>query len=233
MKRAILIISLFILIGDSYCQNQFGVKVGYNLFKIVQSSNSDQPSNFNYDRNSIPVAIFFCKRNHLINLNFEIEFFNRSYSVQEYWGGLGSGGQANYKINSFNVNAVIAPQFVFGRKIKVIVFPGIYVGTPLYSKIDGKLSEFALGQSSRQETLTGNAKRCIPSIDFGALAGIGIDIPVSKNLIITFQDVFNITLIPFDSRWGDNSYRYMQNKFEVGLAYQFNCKKKKDGEDSL
>jgi hypothetical protein len=225
MKRVILIISLVILTQAAYCQNQLGIKIGYNWFTIHQSDTYYHPSNFKFDRNSVPIAIFFCQRNHLINCYFEIEYLNKSYSVNEYWGGLGAGGYADYKINSSYLNAIIAPQFVFGRKIKAIVFPGLYVGTPVYSEINGTLYEFSLEQYSRQESLTGSAKGCIPGIDFGALAGVGIDIPVSKKFIITIQDVFSISLIPFNSQWGDDTYRFMQNKIEVGLAYQFSDKK--------
>jgi hypothetical protein len=226
MKRIILIIGLVILIQASYCQNQLGIKTGFNWFKIIQSDNIYHPSSFSYDRFSVPVGLFFCQRNHLINFYFELELLNRSYSAYEYWGSSGAGGHEDYKINSSYLNAIIAPQFVVGKKIKFIVYPGLYAGVPIYSKIDGTLSEFSSGQFSRQETLSGNAKGCIPGIDFGALAGIGIDIPVSKSFVITLQDVFSISLLPFKSQWGEEKYRYMQNKFEVGIAYQFSGKKK-------
>jgi hypothetical protein len=226
MKRVILIISLIVINQTSYCQSQLGIKVGYNLLKILQSDNDYHPSSFNYDHNSVPIAIYFCQRNHRINFCFEMEYLNRSYSAYEYWGGLGSGGHSQYKIYSYYLNAIIEPQFVFGKAIKFIVFPGFYLGTPVYSKINGTLYEFSLEQYSRQEALTGNAKGCIPNIDFGALAGIGIDIPASKNLIITVQDIFSISLIPFKSQWGDETFRFMQNKFEVGIAYEFSGSKK-------
>jgi hypothetical protein len=226
MKKTILIIIFVIINVSSYCQFQLGIKTGYNWYKILQSDNDYHPSSFNYDRNSVPISIYFCQRNHLVNLSFELEYLNRSYSVYEYWGGLGFGGNAQYEIKSYYLNALIEPQFTFGRKIKFLIFPGIYVGTPVYSTINGTLYEFSLEQYSRTTNLDGSAKGCIPIIDFGALFGVGIEFPIYKNFIITIQDIFSISIVPTKSKWGDDTYRYMQNKGEVGLAYQFSKKNK-------
>jgi hypothetical protein len=76
--------------------------------------------------------------------------------------------------------------------------------------------------------INGNARGYIQDVELGALAGIGIDIPVYKAFNITMQYIFSISLISKDSKWGENSYRYMENKVEVGMAYQFIGKNKKD-----
>jgi len=223
MKRVFLLIILLVLIQNSFCQNQLGLKFGYNWFTILQSDNHHHPSSFYNEQPSIPVAVFFCQRNHLINFYFEVEYLNRSYSVHEYWGGIGSAEDAEYNIYSSYLNATLAPQFVIGKKIKFIAFPGLYAGIPIYSTIDVTLNSKSL--------FSGSAKDYIPNVDFGTLIGIGIDIAVSENIIITAQDIFSVSLIPFNSPWKDESYRYMQNKFEVGLAYQFKSRKKDKTKD--
>jgi len=226
MKRVFLTIILFAISSTSFCQFQLGIKTGYNWFKILQSDNYYHPSSFSYDKSSIPISVFVCQRNHLVNLSFELEFLNRSYSVSEYWGGLGSGGLDLYSIDSYSLNAIIEPQFTFGRKVKFFVFPGLSIGIPLFSTINGTVKKYGSPQPIKIDTLKGSAKNYIPKIEFCAIVGIGVDIPLNKNLMITIQNIFSISLIPTKSKWASQSYRFIQNKLEVGLLYQFGNKRK-------
>ena len=95
---------------------QAGIKAGYSWLKILQADNDYHPSTVTYDRNSFPVSISLSQRSHhLINFHVEIEYIKRSYSIYEYWGGLGSPGEANYKIIADYLSIILAPQFVFGQ----------------------------------------------------------------------------------------------------------------------
>lgn len=153
----------------------------------------------------------------------------RSYSLHEDWGGLGSHGEANYKIIADYLSIIVAPQFVFGQKFKCFIFPGIYVGTPVYSSANGTAFEPSYPYPHYSYyTISGNARGYIQYIELGALAGAGIDIPVYQAFKITLQYIFSISLIPTKSKWGENSYRFMENKVEAGIAYQFNWKNKKE-----
>jgi hypothetical protein len=205
---------------------QAGIKAGYSWLKILQADNDYHPSTITYDRNSFPVSIFLSQRSHhLINFHLEIEYIKRSYSLYEYWGGLGSPGEANYKIIANYQSIIVAPQFVFGKKFKYFIFPGIYVGTPVCSSANGIASEPHYPDYATYP-ISGNAKGYIQDVELGALAGVGIDIPVYQAFKITIQYIFSISLISKDSKWGENSYRFMENKIEVGIAYQFNWKTK-------
>ncbi len=216
-----------------YSQMQVGIKAGYSWLKILQAENDYHPATISYDRNSFPFSIYLCQRSpHLINFHLEIEYMKRSYSLYEYWGGLGSRGQANYKIIANYMSVIVEPQFVFGKKVIFFIFPGIYIGIPVYSSANGTVSEPSYPYPHYSTyTISGNAQEYIQDVELGALAGVGIDIPICQELRITTQYIFSISLIPLKSKWGENSFRFMQNKIEVGLAYQFNFKKKKDKEN--
>ena len=232
MKRVFLTFAIVLISSAAYCQIQIGIKAGYSWLKILQADNDYHPATISYDRNSFPFSIFLCQRSpHLINFQLEVEYMNRSYSLYEYWGGLGSRGEANYKIIANYLSILVDPHFVFGKKVKYYIFPGIYIGIPVYSSANGTGHE--PGQPYphiNYFTISGNALEYIQDLELGALAGVGIDIPVTQELKITLQYIFSISLIPLESKWGENSFRFMQNKIEVGIAYQFNLKKKKDKE---
>jgi hypothetical protein len=232
LKKACLIILLVILGSSSFCQSQLGIKIGYNRLKIIQTDKDYHPSTIEYYRNSIPVSIYFCTRApRWDNFCIELEYLNRSYSMTEYWGGLGAGGSAHYRIDAYYLNILVEPQFTFGKKIKFLLFPGLYLGTPVYSEISGTKHEFYSGQYSKNDTLSGSAKGNLSTLEFGALAGFGIEVPVGKGLVLTANYMFTINLIATPSEWGDNSYRFMQNKIELGLAYRFEGKKNNKAED--
>jgi hypothetical protein len=233
MKKVLLVFTIVLISSAAYCQMQAGIKAGYSWFKILQTDKDYHPATISYDNNSFPISAFFCQRSpHLINFHLEIEYMKRSYSVHEYWGGLGSRGEANYKIIANYLSILVDPQFVFGKNVKYYIFPGIYIGIPVYSSADG--TGYEPGHpypNTNYFTISGNALEYIQDVELGALAGVGIDIPVYQELKITLQYIFSISLIPLESKWQENSFRFMQNKIELGIAYQFNCKKKKEKED--
>lgn len=233
MKRVLLIFTFVLISSATYSQMEVGIKAGYSCLKILQDDNDYHPSTISYDRNSFPVSIFLSQRSHhLINFHLEIEYMKRSYSLYEFWGGLGSGGEANYKIIANYLSLIVDPQFVFGKKVKFFIFPGIYIGIPVYSSANGTAT-YPISPYPHNTTsiISGNAQGYIQSVELGALAGFGIDIPIYQELKITTQYIFSISIIPLKSKWGENSYRFMQNKIEVGIAYQINFKKKINIED--
>jgi len=231
MKRVFLIFIFILIFSVIYCQIQVGVKVGYNLLQILQADKHYKPSAIYYDRNSFPISIYICQRNHhLINFHLELEYMKRSYSMEEDWGGLGAPGEANFKIVANYLTIIMDPQFVFGKKIKTFLFPGIYVAIPVYSSANGTESEPYYPLFSTY-TISGNAQGYIQDVELGALAGFGIDIPINKRLMISLQNILSISLLPTKSHWTENSYRFLQYKLEIGIAYHLNCEKKKEKED--
>ena len=150
--------------------------------------------------------------------------------MDEMWGGLGSPGEDHLKIDASYLNLIFEPQFVFGKKFKFLVYPGICLGIPLSSKMSGSKYEKS-GETETNEAWSGSAKGYISDFELGALAGAGIDVLVFKSLHVSANYTFSISLLATDSKWADNAYRFLQHKIELGIAYQFNSGHKDAGKE--
>ena len=222
MKRFKLIILLATITAGSYAQIQVGIKSGVNWLKFWQSDSEYHPTLFGPKPGSMPVAIYLCQRsNHLVNVSFEAEYLNRNYTMNEIWGGLGSPGENHLNMDVSYLIFTFEPQLVFGKKIKLLVYPGICLGIPLTSKMTGSKYEKS-GETETNEAWSGSAKGYISDFELGAVAGAGIDVQVFKALHVTANYTFSISILATDSKWADNSYRFLQHKAELGVAYQFN-----------
>ncbi|MGA2822235.1 MAG: outer membrane beta-barrel protein [Bacteroidales bacterium] len=216
MKTLFTTILFVIITTASFCQLQLGIKTGYNWFKIFEKYDDDHPSTITYDRNSFFASIFFRQRTpRIFNLGFEIEYMQRNYSVMAGWGSEGDPGNANYTINSDYITFQFQPQFTFGTKLKFFVYPGIYFGTLINSSFTGTLH-----QSKKTEILNSSAKGYIPDIEFGTLAGFGLDIPIYKYLNLTVENSYSCSLLPkINANWGNSTFRFFHIRFEVGISY--------------
>jgi len=223
MKNLFTTVLFVFIVTASFCQLQLGIKTGYNWFTIFEKYNDDHPSTITYDRNSYLASIFLRQRtSRVFNLGLEIEYMQRNYSVLAGWGSEGSPGNATYTINSDYITFQFQPQFTFGKNLKFFVYPGIYFGALINSSITGTLH-----QSGKTEILTGSATGYIPDIEFGALAGLGLDIPIYKGLNLSVENSYSCSLLPkINANWGNSTFRFFQIRFGVGISYTFMNKKK-------
>ncbi|MEI6898777.1 MAG: hypothetical protein WCL00_02770 [Bacteroidota bacterium] len=229
MKKLGLIIVLSIFSLTAFPQLHLGIKSGYNWFRIPQSDQLHLPSQFTYPDPSIPVSIFLCQRKHLVNIGLEIQYLSRSYTAQEEWGGLSSHGYAHYKISSSWIHLLFEPQFTFGRRLKIFIFPGVYLGMPLYSSINGYTTEARMGQPQVTHYLAGSAIGNIQNVEYVFLAGAGVEYPVIKHLFLSLQYLFSRSVTWKQGKYSDNNFWYVENKVEIGVAWQFDGKKREEG----
>ena len=226
MKKMGLIIVLAFFSISAFSQLQLGIKSGYNWFRISESDQVSHPSQFTYPDPSIPLSIFLCQRKHLLNIGLEIQYLSRNYNGLEDWGGLGSHGYAHYTIHSSWIHLLFEPQFTFGRKLKIFIFPGVYLGIPLYSSINGYTTESGFWQSEVTHYLAGSAIGNIQNVEYGFLAGAGVEYPLVKSLVLSLQYIFNRSITWKQGKYSDNNFWYVENKVEIGVAWQFDGKKK-------
>jgi hypothetical protein len=239
MKRKTLFLFFLCICSSTFtkAQDQLGVRIGYNWFTLHTEDAAYHKVTFTYHNNSIPVSVYFCQRSHLINFYAELGMVNRNFTTDELWQSnvsiIGFTDQASYRISSLWLNLTLAPQFVFGKKIRYFFYPGLYAGILAYSSIDGFTAHYVSDQGSKTEMLTGSAKDWLSPYEVGGLFGFGIDIPVGKNLFITIQNIASVSFNTFSldtphhgSYYDDQRmyYRFIQDRLDVGVAYMFRGK---------
>jgi len=237
MKICTTYILLIILPVISHGQTQIGFKAGYIYYWFANPDNEHFIANYDYSHNAYSVAVMVRQKipKSIINLGFEIEYTNRSFSVKSSWGGLGGGQNANFSYSIGNLYLHIQPQFTFGRNVKFYFYPGIYFGTLLNSKLTGSLSYWQMGNPPNNGTklLDGSAKDYYPNFEFGLYPGIGLEFPLYKNLNILFDYSFTMTylsfgssdgsdqsyFLPIGSSWGSDKVKMLNMNLEIGVVY--------------
>ncbi len=180
-------------------------------------------ADYDYSHNAYSIAIIVRQKipKSLVNLGIEIEYANRSFSLNSSWGGLGGGRIANYSYTIRNLYLHFQPQFTFGTKFKFYFYPGFYFGTLLNSKLNGSYSYWQMGNppSSGIEILNGSAREKYPNFEFGIYPGIGFEFPMYKNLNFLFEYSVTMNFLPIGSSWGSDKVKMLNMNFEIGAAY--------------
>ena len=73
---------------------------------------------------------------------------------------------------------------------------------------------------STTDSINGSAKGNYPQFELGILLGIGLDVPIHKNIDLTFDNSLSMNLLPV-ADWGSEKTKVFNLNFEIGLAYTF------------
>jgi len=87
-----------------------------------------------------------------------------------------------------------------------------------------------MGYPGNTDTISGTVYGYYPNFELGILLGVGIEIPVYKNLNIVYENNFSMNLLPVANAWGSEKTKMLNLNFELGLAYTFARKKAKSTE---
>ena len=211
-------------------QVQVGLQAGYIMYWFTTPSEGHFNTTYNYSHNDYSIGILIRQRSlHKFNLGLEIQYANQSFAVKSTEPGLGGGGSVDYHYTIGNIYFKFQPQFVFGSKIKIFIYPGIYFGTLLNSSLYGTEYTWVMGQPPHTDTINGSAKGNYPSFEFGILLGFGIEVPIYKNLNFVYENNFSMNLLPV-ADWGSDKTKMLSLNFEIGLAYTFNRDKSKSSD---
>ena len=231
MKKEYIYILLLFLPVFSLGQAQIGVKGGYIYYWFTEPDNDDYIYDYNYSHSAYSFAVSLKQRTpHSFNLGLEIEYTNRSFEVISQEMGLGGGENVDYSYSIGNIYIRFQPQFTFGKKVKFFVYPGIYFGTLLHSSLYGTRYSWNMAYPTKIDTISGTAYGYYPNFEFGILLGVGIEVPIYKNLNIVYEKNFNMNLLPIANAWGSEKVKMLNLNFELGLAYSFTKKKAKSSE---
>jgi len=225
-----LILSFFLLPLVSDCQIQIGVKGGYNYFFILHNQLCDHyPKIYTPVYNSFVVSLFtpIPVIKHL-NLNLEIKYIDRTYSfswhVDDY-----HAVYLDYTYSTGYIDLILQPQFIFGRKLKIYISTGVYLGVLVKANIDGKYERS--GGYSQPIIFEGNAKSHFSSCDFGFIQNFGMRIPVIKGFSVIVDNSYSIGIINLAKKWDYSPqeltfFNFFNITLEAGVSYSFPTSKK-------
>jgi hypothetical protein len=231
MKKQYTYILLLFLPLISLGQGQIGVKGGYIYYWFTEPEEAGLTCDYNYSHSAYSIAVSLRQRtSHTFNQGVEIAYTNRSFAVKSSDQSPGGGETVDYDYTIGNIYLQFQPQFTFGSKIKFVFYPGFYFGTLLHSSIHGTENSWHMGYPPKTDTINGSASDYYPNFEFGVLLGIGLEIPVYKNLNIVYENNFSMNLLPVANAWGSEKIKMLNLNFELGLAYTFARKKVKSSE---
>ena len=108
-----------------------------------------------------------------------------------------------------------------GSKVRFFIYPGLYIGARLHSTLDGTEKSWHMGSDAVTRTLDGTADGYYPDFEFGVLAGGGIEVPLTENLGLVYENSVSINLAPVASAWGPGNTKMTDFTFELGVTYTF------------
>jgi hypothetical protein len=230
MKKQFIYMLFLFLPFLSFGQGQIGIKGGYiHYWFTVPVDGIDYDYNYSHNAYSINVSLRQ-RTSHTFNQGVEIEYTNRTFAVKSYDHSPGSSESVDYYYTIGNIYLQFRPQFIFGSKIKFSFYPGFYFGTLLHSSLHGIKNFWGMGNVPKTDSIIGTAYGYYPNFEFGILFGVGIEVPVYKNLNIVYENNFSMNLLPVANAWGSDKIKMLNLNFELGLAYTFTGKKAKSFE---
>jgi hypothetical protein len=226
MKQSSTLVFILLFFCPSLSTGQIllGIKAGYGLLASIGKSNPPFDASLKVDDNCFFIAIPVKERrpNKITNLGGEIQYYQVKMSGHQIVGGLGQGANCNYNINLNFLNLMIKPEFVFGTKIKFIVNTGLYFQILIQGILQGIYTTY--GPPPLSEGIINNpASKYFNLINLGILGGIGIEIPVSKKIILNFSSdgLIGITRLA-KSSLVENYFNLMSLQVSGCIVYNFN-----------
>jgi hypothetical protein len=224
MNKPILLVILLLSFLSVQSQIELGLKGGYFFYTVTGEKDHDTPKySLTPDSYILSIAAY-TRRNATFNVGIELEYLTRSFDVKSsaYWAG--GGENLDYHIRLDQLSCQIKPQFVFGHKVKFFIYPGLFFGYFVNTKMSGIKSGYIMSESYT-DTVSGTAEGFYHNLDFGLMAGIGLEIPIRKGFCVVCENnySFNLATGSFASQTAN---LFLNMKFEAGIAYTFNSRKK-------
>jgi hypothetical protein len=201
-------------------QTEFGFSAGYNTFAVTEGQNGSVDK-VNYTNLHDTYVLSFVARQrseHAFNLAIDVDYLHQSFKVDA--GSYSPGSSESDKLMFIvgRINIQVLPQFVYGKKFKIYWYPGFYFGRIVTSSVSGSEYTWQLDQSvGTTNSVSGSACQYIPMYDFGLVLGMGLDIPLHKelSLLVEYSNSFSI----YGISWGEANTHFLNLNFKVGVAY--------------
>jgi hypothetical protein len=227
MKKPSLLLLLLILSLIAQSQVQLGVKGGY-FFYTVTGQNDHEPSKYAFSPDSYLLSAEANQRSSSIfNVGIGLEYLTRSYDVDSHEVSPGHSTNGHYHVRFSQINLLIRPQLVFGHKVRFFICPGMYLGYLVNTNVKGTSATYTMS-NYYTDTINGSGGKFFEKFAVGLMLGFGIEIPLHTGFYIVCE---NNNSYNFGSGvpGGSDHNRFVDMKFEAGIAYTFQSRKKEKG----
>jgi len=216
IKKRDFLFLLFFLPSVSNGQLYVGLQAGYGYFDILQNQSGVTYSN------TVDHFLLTLEAGEEITQHFTVaigaKYLNQAYHVNANTGGLGGGEEVDLSVHYGLLNFIFKPEYVFGKKVKGIVYPGILVGIVLHSTQEGTKTSWSMSSPAvTTDTVSGSAHSLFQFTNFGFLIGLGCEIPVSNSFSFIIENETSITLT--GPSIGSGSSHFLNIDLEVGCLY--------------
>jgi hypothetical protein len=209
-------------------QTQLGGKAGYIFYGFTTPTDDHTTYDYCYSHNAFAFAASLKSRSESVfNIGGELVYKYRAFNVKSNTGGLGGGTSVDYHYSLGNIYLRILPEFSFKSNITFFVYPGIYFGTRLHSSVTGTKGSWSLPNHSSTDTVSGSASGYYPNFEFGLIIGMGIEIPLGKDLCAVAESNCSMNILPIATAWGSGKIKMIDLSLELGIAYTFPGRKEK------
>lgn len=198
-------------------QIQLGIKAGYFIYTGTGTGrDGGENTAINPTPDSYVVSLSASQRStKTFNVGIDLEYLTRSLDASDVESSAGSTQHGSFHFKLDELCLYIKPQFVLGHKVRFIIFPALFFGYFVNTKVDGTETSWTMGIQHVKQ-VNGSAKSYITPLDFGLAAGLEVDFPVGKGFFLTAENSYSIHIAS-----GFTSSRFVNMKLEAGLAYRF------------
>jgi hypothetical protein len=229
------LILLIVLVSISvYPQIQTGLKGGYTLLSCADWNDygtntytTPQPSYF--------FSVFERQRKpKIFNLGVELEYSHSFLHVNTKIGH--DINSESYTLENFDLSAdflkiIFQPQFTFGTRVKFFIYPGVFLGFNIQTRIKGYLAYYQYDSLRYYSYTDGPVHGHLSDYETGFLLGAGTDIPLYHELTMVLEFMQTMTFPSIHNSWGyGTGIILFETRFSVGIAYNIPAKKKNNVE---
>jgi hypothetical protein len=200
---------------------EIGIQAGYGFPSFLPDNSGPNEINYSAVHDNFIISIGARERSKkTFNLGMDLTYTNQSFKVDASTGGLGVSQTQKLAINYGNLSLDILPQFVFGKEIKIFVYPGFFFGTTIHSYCRGTTGSWTITGKTTSDTIKGSGSSYLSSMDFGLLFGIGLDWPISGGKFVFEADNKDYFYVFGGPSIGSAGTGYFHCTFNVGVFYK-------------
>ena len=228
MKHCLIILIWLIVPLVSFGQWQTGIKGGLDYYWFSSPGDPHADVQYDYSKSAPVVALTLRPRaSHTFNPGLEIGYVHRSFDVTSSYYNMVGITTVDYAFRTGHIYFQLQPQLLFGKRIKFFIYPALYVGTMIQSKMTGTSQTRSLIDPLVifSDTVDGPVREFHGDLEVGFGAGAGVEFPFYDHFSFLVEYNFNLHALPVANAWRSNRVKIMNMNLEVGLTYTFKSNK--------
>jgi len=182
-----IVLALVLQVNNLNGQSLIGAYGGVNISTFHQRPTiltyyyeADFDSNVSY-----LLGIHYKRRKaSLFHMSLSLDYLLRKMFLDYSYGGKGGQTYHVYNVDIHSVNLRVLPGLRLGKNSGIYINGGPYLGYIICSRMDGKYWYRSSYEDPHGGTVSGSARDLFKGFDIGFCTSLGIEIPVSKTVLL-------------------------------------------------